>query len=422
MDERGLPPRVSTVRETANVLLANRDNSTSPTTVGECWVNRFIKRHPEIKTQFSRLYDYERAKCEGSKVVRGWFELVQNTIQKYGIVQEDIYNFDETGFQMGVIGTAKVVTGSERTLRPKHVQPGNKEWVTVVEGVNATGWSLPPMIILKGKWHQASWYENGLPETWRIETSESGWTNEKLGLIWLKEIFNKHTQARTMGQYRLLILDGHGSHNGPEFDQFCMENSIIPLYMPGRSSHLLQPLDVGCYSPLKQVYKKEVEKQMRLGINHIDKDKFLAIYSSIRPAVLSEKDIQSGFRATGLVPYDPEQVLAQLNTHMHTPTPPGTSHSSQASWATATLHNVRQLELQSEKVEKYLKGPIATNSARHSILQCWAVVPDFDISDEPGTSGAASVALGHPAGDKNVSYTVIPPQFDGGLHVAPAKQ
>ncbi|KAL1956001.1 hypothetical protein VTO42DRAFT_7901 [Malbranchea cinnamomea] len=158
-----------------------------------------------------------------------------------------------------------------------------------------------------------------------------------------------------MGQYRLLILDGHGSHNGPEFDRFCMENSIIPLYMPSHSSHLLQPLDVGCYSHLKQLYKKEVEKQMRLGINHIDKDEFLTIYLSVRTVALSEKYIQSGFRATGLVPYDPEQVLSQLNTHMDTPTPPGTSHSSRASWATATPHNVRQLELQSEKVKKYLK-------------------------------------------------------------------
>ncbi|KAL1961250.1 hypothetical protein VTO42DRAFT_3196 [Malbranchea cinnamomea] len=82
----------------------------------------------------------------------------------------------------------KVVTGSETALHPKFVQPGNTEWVTIVEGVNETGWSLPPMTILKGKWYQASWYENGLPVTWRIETSESGWTNEKLGMIWLNEV------------------------------------------------------------------------------------------------------------------------------------------------------------------------------------------------------------------------------------------
>ncbi|KAL1953725.1 hypothetical protein VTO42DRAFT_2324 [Malbranchea cinnamomea] len=246
---------------------------------------------------------------------------------------------------MGVIATAKVVTWSEGTLRLKHVQPGNTEWVTIVEGVNATGWSLPPLIILTGKRHQASWYENRLPETWRIETSEPGWINEKLGLIWLKEVFDKGTPARTMGQYGLLILDGHGSHNGPEFDQFCLENSIIPLYMPGHSSHLLQPLDVGCYSPLKQVYKKEVEKQMRLGFNHIDKDEFLTIYSSIRPAVLSEKNIQSGFRAPGIAPYDPEQVLAQLNTYAYTHSSRdfswlsgllGYSHSSQCTATGAT--------------------------------------------------------------------------------------
>ncbi|OJD23322.1 hypothetical protein ACJ73_05321 [Blastomyces percursus] len=58
----------------------------------------------------------------------------------------------------------------------------------------------------------------------------------------------------------------------------------------------------------------------------------------------------SGFRPAGLVPYDPEQVLSRLNTTMHTSNPPGTSHSSQAFWATATPHNVRQLEQQTEKL------------------------------------------------------------------------
>lgn len=108
MDERGQPPRVSIVRETANLLLSNRDNSTTSSTVGECWVKRFIDRHSELKTQFSRSYDYKRALCEDPKIIQAWFELVRNTIQKYGIVAEDIYNFDETGFQMGIAGTAKV--------------------------------------------------------------------------------------------------------------------------------------------------------------------------------------------------------------------------------------------------------------------------------------------------------------------------
>ena len=46
-------------------------------------------------------------------MIRPWFDLVQCTINKNGIQPEDIYNFDETGFTMGLIATAKVVIRTE---------------------------------------------------------------------------------------------------------------------------------------------------------------------------------------------------------------------------------------------------------------------------------------------------------------------
>ncbi|EDN10246.1 conserved hypothetical protein [Histoplasma mississippiense (nom. inval.)] len=286
MDERGQPPRVAAVREMANLLLASRGINPSPT-VGECWVRNFVNRYEELKSKFSRKYDHQRALCEDPEVIRGWFKLVQNTI-------------------------AKVVTGSERARNPKLVQPGDREWMTVIAGVNAMGWALRTMIILKGKMHQSSWYETeGLPHDWVIGVTE--------------------------------------------FDQFCSENQIIALYMPPHSSYLLQPLDVGCFSPLKTAYGRQVENQMRLGINHIDKEEFLALYPAAQMQALTENNIKSSFRAAGLVPYNPEQVLSRLNTTMHTPTPPGTSHSSQASWAIATPHNIHQLEQQTKKVKGYIK-------------------------------------------------------------------
>lgn len=158
MDERGQPPRVETVREMANILFANRDpasKSNPSPTVGKCWVRNFVKRHKELKSKFSHKYDHQRALYEDPEIIHEWFKLVQNTVEKYGILLDDIYNFDETGFQMGVIGTARVVTGSERAWNPKLVQPGDREWVTVIAGVNATGWALRTMIILKGKMHQS---------------------------------------------------------------------------------------------------------------------------------------------------------------------------------------------------------------------------------------------------------------------------
>ena len=53
--------------------------------------------------------------------------VVRNTITKYRIIEEDIYNFDKTGFQIGVISIAKVITGVERSQKPKSVQPRNRE-------------------------------------------------------------------------------------------------------------------------------------------------------------------------------------------------------------------------------------------------------------------------------------------------------
>jgi hypothetical protein len=76
---------------------------------------------------FRRQIDYQRAKCEDPKVIQAWFTLVWNVIAKYGIQEADIYNFDETGFLMGMLSSAKVVTSSERCGKPCTKQPGNRE-------------------------------------------------------------------------------------------------------------------------------------------------------------------------------------------------------------------------------------------------------------------------------------------------------
>jgi hypothetical protein len=52
---------------------------------------------------------------------------MSKTITEFSVHKDDIHNFDETGFQMGVIRTMKVVTGSKRRTRPQLVQPGDRE-------------------------------------------------------------------------------------------------------------------------------------------------------------------------------------------------------------------------------------------------------------------------------------------------------
>jgi hypothetical protein len=69
MDTRGAAPRRATVREMADILLAAR-GITPPPTVGINWVSNFIKRRNEIRTRFSRRYDYQRALNEDPKAIK----------------------------------------------------------------------------------------------------------------------------------------------------------------------------------------------------------------------------------------------------------------------------------------------------------------------------------------------------------------
>ena len=65
--------------------------------------------------------------------------------------------------------------------------------------------------------------------------------------------------------------------------------------MPAHSSHLLQPLDVGCFSVLKPAYSKQVVEYMRLGINHIDKIEFITAFKTARNDAMIASNIRSGF-------------------------------------------------------------------------------------------------------------------------------
>ncbi|KAG2000748.1 hypothetical protein GB937_010876 [Aspergillus fischeri] len=186
---------------------------------------------PEIKSRYSRRYNHERAKCEDPKVIQEWFDQLHEVISQHGILEDDIFNFDERGFAMGLIATTKVVTRSNMPGKPHLLQPGNREWVTTIECINAKGWSIPTCIIFNGKVHIEGWYQDyALPSDWRIEVSENGWTTDEIGLRWLPKVFIPATTSRTIGRYRLLILDGHGNHLTPAFDKACRDNNIVAIY------------------------------------------------------------------------------------------------------------------------------------------------------------------------------------------------
>lgn len=352
LDSRAQPPRLRDVEAMANRLLELRHDIP----VGRNWVASFIKRHPELATRLSRQIDYQRVQCEDPDKYQAWFDLVRNTIAKYSLQNADIYNFDETGFAMGIISSEMVVTSSERHQKGRKVQQGNKQWATLIECICADGSSIPPFVIVAGKTHLSSWYEDSpLPDTWAISVTENGWTTNEISLEWLKH-FHKFTKNRIINRKRLLILDGHGSHRSVDFDLYCQQNNIITLCMPAHSSHKLQPLDVACFRPLKRAYGDVISNLMRAHVTNITKEEFFPALCTAHTAAITRSNILGGFRGAGIVPFNPEYVISQLDAKLQTPSPPRTSDGPELPWLPKTPHNPTEALSQTEYIEKRIRN------------------------------------------------------------------
>ncbi|KAL2890653.1 hypothetical protein HOO65_010011 [Ceratocystis lukuohia] len=238
---------------------------------------------------------------------------------------------------------------------------------TVIEGINADGQSIPPFIISAGKDHLANWYQQcDLPGDWVIALSENGWTNNKLGLEWLKH-FDRAIAKRTNSLYRLLILDGHESHHFVEYEKYCTENKIITLCMPAHASHLLQPLGVRCFGPLKRAYSQQIEHLIRCSITHISKTDCFPAFHSAHQDAHTESNVKGGFGGAGLASFAPENVISKLDVQSRTPTPPTEVTIPSTPWTARTPKTV----LEAESHSNYLQGRIRNHnsSSPESIIE-----------------------------------------------------
>jgi hypothetical protein len=162
-----------------------------PSTVGRDWASHFVGRHPNLSTRLSRKYDYQRALSQDSRTIKPWFDLVQNTVEKWGITSDDIFNFDESGFAMGVGTTQRIITSAEYHGKRTLLQAGNRKWETLIECIRADGSVHPPLFVFKGKLfpeHLRIPLDSNQPGS-RLTVSKNGWTTNVIGLWWLKSHF-----------------------------------------------------------------------------------------------------------------------------------------------------------------------------------------------------------------------------------------
>ncbi len=123
----------------------------------------------------------------------------------------------------------------------------------------------------------------------------------------MKGCFESAIRSHLQSQYRLLIVDGYTSYISTEFIKFTQTHKIIRLCLPPHLTHLLQPLDVSVFGPLKQNHKK-------LSSDNVDKTDFILLIQKARQQCITSQNIQSAWRrAAELILYNPTVVFQKLS-------------------------------------------------------------------------------------------------------------
>lgn len=186
---------------------------------------------------------------------------------------------DESGFAVGASQTSRALVSVRDKSSWKKIQ-GRQEWITAIAVVNAAGVVGPPLLIFKSKHLSTAWIPDHAPPGWSYTTRKSDWTSGSHGYQWLTEVFEPWSRRRLPNPTArpMLIMDGHSSHVTAKGISFCMQNAIDLLIMPPHCSHVLQPLDVSVFAPLKRALGKETDKVARRDFSRIARVQWTEMY------------------------------------------------------------------------------------------------------------------------------------------------
>ena len=255
---------------------------------GHCWVSRFVDRHrSELASGYLNNLDLERHQADQVNSYKAYYTTVNQKIEEYEITEDNIYNMDEKGFLLGRLNKvrrifSKDLKGSGKLLGA--VQDGSRDWLTVVATICADGTALAPLLIYEAEAGtiQDSWVKDFNPEEQDcfFSSSPNGWTSDEIGSKWLQQVFDSRTAAKARRNWRLLFVDGHGSHVTTEFLQKALQMKILIAIYPPHTTHRLQPLDVGCFSPLATYYSQNLEAftNSSEGLTRMSKKEFFKVF------------------------------------------------------------------------------------------------------------------------------------------------
>ena len=262
------------------------------------WWRDFSRRYNLCLRTPENLSQY-RANNSNRELLNDFYEKVSKVYETFpnGINPSQIWNCDEAGLSY-VVKSGRVVTRIGKRYVYNRVIADKAETHTVLPCINAAGEFGPTLLIFKGARMIEGLKVGALPNV-TVAVSQSGWINSELFLTWFQKFIQGISSARPV----VLFMDSHASHISPEVIAMASANNIIIITFPSHTSHLLQPLDVAVYRPLKLAWQKYL-RQFQEG-NPLRRPGRFDFHGMFNPAFLesfSRQNLISGFSKAGIFP------------------------------------------------------------------------------------------------------------------------
>ena len=199
-DRNGFPARVKDLHHYAAIFLRGRapqrrrkpSSKEQRQVPAKDWPQAFCKRHPELKVARLRALDWRRHEKNIYKKIVNWFDLMRAQLEEANVLQENVYNLDETGVLLSVIESSKCLVNAE--MHKSHTGTDSKR--TLITVVECTRVSVESQRLL-------SYFPESIsgtigifimPLTGSTPTTRNGVSGE-LSLSYIYEIFMKLTIA-----------------------------------------------------------------------------------------------------------------------------------------------------------------------------------------------------------------------------------